>query len=830
MVFVKLLISSYKQAKFSLLMLLLSLVIATTGLSAVLIINNSAKQSYSSSNEFLIPNVSHQIIAKSEDTPITTQDYVFLKRSGVPNLVAIAQQSSYLFKDGQSITPSKIEFTGVDNVSLFPILISLNLGEEEENSQPTNIGLLNGTAIVHQKFANLLGSDLSELTIDGQSNQRLDFLSITTLNEPTLGNDMVMDLQDYFKLFPNASLSRLLLVSKPELKQRDLDLIQQWLPEHLKIESLNNDVNNQELTNSFHLNLVAMALLMFVVCLFIVLNSANLLINSRMGWFKVCRQLGIPRKTIFNVQLIEILTLGFVATLIGIVVSVQLVNFVSPTVQATLEGLSGKEVGFGNTSFISLLVQVFSITAIGCILAIAAPLIKTNQQLSTTKAYLSNIKLGKQALYFSCLTAVLASICALLLITASSLMLLLIASAVLILAGCSAMLASYPLILKRLAAIVPSNMPLLKVSSQQSVLLCGKTKIACCAFFIAATSNIGMNLMVDSFRLATQSWLESRLASDYYLYSDEQINLVDVENKTGVVLTPRIDSKIIYKDQSIQLFSYPTTQQFKDAMVFSDVDNINTTWEKFENGSGVMVNQQFAYSLGYQLGDNIRLPHPSTDTITNFTIVGIIYDYGNPFKQALLPIGLFDTFNGDTSIYAVEASSSQITKLDTYFASIDIDTDDYRLYKVEDLLALSMQTFDQTFLITDGLNVVTLLVASFSLACAMIVLMHDDRPHNMLIRSFGIGRIKTQLLSLYQYLLLCIVGLLFATPFGILLSWVLIYKINLQAFNWTYPLIIDGINILMIYSVSIFVVLCVVILPFIRASKRPIIEDIRWLN
>ena len=79
-----------------------------------------------------------------------------------------------------------------------------------------------------------MGSDLSELTIDGQSNQRLDFLSITTLNEPTLGNDMVMDLQDYFKLFPNASLSRLLLVSKPELKQRDLDLIQQWLPEHLK--------------------------------------------------------------------------------------------------------------------------------------------------------------------------------------------------------------------------------------------------------------------------------------------------------------------------------------------------------------------------------------------------------------------------------------------------------------------------------------------------------------------------------------------------------------------------------------------------------------------
>ena len=124
----------------------------------------------------------------------------------------------------------------------------------------------------------------------------------------------------------------------------------------------------------------------------------------------------------------------------------------------------------------------------------------------------------------------------------------------------------------------------------------------------------------------------------------------------------------------------------------------------------------------------------------------------------------------------------------------------------------------------------TLLVAALSLACAIMVLMNDARPQSMLLRSFGVSAIKTQLLALFQYFLLCLIALVFATPFGILLSWVLIYEINLQAFQWTYPLQISTIKILQIYAVSLSIVLLIIAIPIIKAGKRPLIEDIRWLN
>jgi len=180
-------------------------------------------------------------------------------------------------------------------------------------------------------------------------------------------------------------------------------------------------------------------------------------------------------------------------------------------------------------------------------------------------------------------------------------------------------------------------------------------------------------------------------------------------------------------------------------------------------------------------------------------------------------------------MYALQGAESNIDLLREKMLAAGLDPEE-ELLKTEDLLALSMQAFDGTFIITDGLNVVTLLVAALSLACAIIVLMNDIRPQNMLIRSMGVSALKTQLLALYQYLLLCFVALIFATPFGILLSWILIFDINYQAFSWTYPLIISQMKILQIYAVSLLVVATVIAIPIIRAGRRPLIEDIRWVN
>ena len=851
-------------------MLIASLLIAACGLSTVLIINASAKQSYNSGSTFLIRNVKFQVVPQNVQTTLSKNDYTNLRKLGFSQLIAVAQTSTHIYVEQQAeqqtakkvtqqrVSMRQIDITGIDTIALLPLIKGKGGSASQSNpsamlaaspfSKPVGIvhpallaQLIDKSKLLDfdttaTNFSILIDSNSNNnIEVNTESIQTIKTISLPTLiplEDPNLGNDLVTDIGEFYRLYPNSNLSSLLLVSaKTGLALDELvDRLSDALPSHLKLVSLNEGLQQGELTNSFHMNLLAMALLMFVVCLFIVINAVNLLISARMPWFKVCRQLGFSRRVIFVSQIIEIVLITFVAVCAGIYLSIHLSNIVAPTIQATLEGLYGVEVGFGNTSLSSLFLQVFGISVCGSIAATFAPFSLSNQALHATHTH-SNLATNQakwqRNFWWLCIVFSLLSFA--IFSAATALWLLLAATAILILSGCSLLIANYPRAIDAVYRLIPPAFVMLRISTKQSAALSGKAKIACCAFFIAATSNIGMNLMVDSFRGATVAWLESRLATDYYLYYEGNVDIASLGRDVNVEVFQRFENNLTYNGTALQQHSYPTTQQFKDAMVFYKVDTEDAAWNAFKQTNGVFVNQQFAFEYNLDINDEINVPHPSTQLLTPYVVAGIFYDFGNPHRQILLPLSQFDSLISKSTIYAINTDAQG---LERFKIALDMQGIDYEnsLLNTEELLAISKDTFDRTFIITDGLNIVTLLVAALSLACAIVVLMNDVRPQNMLLRSFGVSAIKTQLLALFQYFLLCLIALIFATPFGILLSWVLIYEINLQAFQWTYPLQINVIKILQIYAVSLSIVLLIIAIPIIKAGKRPLIEDIRWLH
>lgn len=858
-------------------MLIASLLIAACGLSTVLIINASAKQSYNSGSTFLISNVKFQVVPKNAQAILSKSDYAYLRKLGFSQLIAVAQASAHIYAEQQTekqvtrqvtkqrVSTRRIDITGIDTMALMSLMSSGNSDDDLSTSQKESSEIFavnpfsSPVGVVHPTLLAQLNDNINAPNVSKESNnfsipyydenddrdnnsnanaesiktiKTISLPKLVPFKDASLGNDLVTDIGEFYRLYPNSDLSSLLLVSAKTGQALDelVDSLNAALPSHLKLVSLNEGLQQGELTNSFHMNLLAMALLMFVVCLFIVINAVNLLITARMPWFKVCRQLGFSRRVIFISQIIEIVLITFVAACAGIYLSIHLSNIVAPTIQATLEGLYGVEVGFGNTSLLSLFLQVFGISVCGSIAATFAPFSLSNQALHSTNSYgnlAANQAKWQRNFWWLCI--VFSLLAFIIFSAATALWLLLVATAILILSGCSLLLANYPRVIDAVYRVIPPSFVMLRISTKQSAALSGKTKIACCAFFIAATSNIGMNLMVDSFRGATVSWLESRLATDYYLYYEGNVDIASLGRDVNVEVFQRFENNLTYKGAALQQHSYPTTKQFKDAMVFYKIENSDAAWSAFKQTNGVFVNQQFAFEYSLDINDAISVPHPSTQLLTPYVIAGIFYDFGNPYRQILLPLSQFDSLISKSTIYAINTDAKGIER---FKIALDIKGIDYEksLLNTEQLLAISTDTFDRTFIITDGLNIVTLLVAALSLACAIVVLMSDARPQNMLLRSFGVSAIKTQLLALFQYFLLCLIALIFATPFGILLSWVLIYEINLQAFQWTYPLQINAIKILQIYAVSLSIVLLIIAIPIIKASKRPLIEDIRWLN
>ena len=131
-----------------------------------------------------------------------------------------------------------------------------------------------------------------------------------------------------------------------------------------------------------------------------------------------------------------------------------------------------------------------------------------------------------------------------------------------------------------------------------------------------------------------------------------------------------------------------------------------------------------------------------------------------------------------------------------------------------------METFDRTFVVTDALNIATLLVAGLAFAVSVTLLTMDLKPQLAMLRTLGISQrsIKTALTA--QYMLLCAATAAIAVPFGILLAWIFIEYVNRFAFYWVYPLSLNWIVLLKSVAVSLAVVLVVLLLPLGRLNSK----------
>ncbi len=334
----------------------------------------------------------------------------------------------------------------------------------------------------------------------------------------------------------------------------------------------------------------------------------------------------------------------------------------------------------------------------------------------------------------------------------------------------------------------------------------------------------------------------------------------------------------------VSISSYPVHQNGKKALVLEDVINndLNTVWREFTEGKGVFINQQLAFALNAKLGhtldiENIHLrktanssslavntsneafssPQDKTTDPTQgsqssssnsdvfaatpqWKVLGIYPDYGNLNGQILVPLPSFNRndvlirdqlFSGVVAIYPeppIETNVIGDNKQSTYGKDIleqqlKSQLGEHReiaVYTRQALLDTSMQTFDRTFVLTDGLNIATLLVAGVAFAVSLTVLTIGSAAQLSVLRALGVSQLKVKVSLFAQYLLLCFISALLAIPFGVYLAYVFIQQVNRHAFNWVYPLSINAEVILSNVGLSLLIVSLVLLLPLGKLKPK----------
>ncbi|SNR51488.1 ABC transporter permease [Puniceibacterium sediminis] len=540
-----------------------------------------------------------------------------------------------------------------------------------------------------------------------------------------------------------------------------------------------------QLTESFHLNLTAFGLLSFAVGLFIVQSAIGLAFEQRRATFRTLRALGLGLRRLMTLLALELGAIALVSGIVGIALGYGIAAALLPDVAGTLRGLYGAQItgtlGFDPLWALSALgIALLGVTAAGAqaLWRVARmPLLAPAQPRAWAMASGRAIRVQTAA------ALGLLTISAALVIWGGSLMAGFACLAALLI-GAALALPVMLLALLRLArkfARGPLGEWLVADARQQVPAL----SLALMALLLALSANIGVGTMVGSFRTTFTGWLDQRLASELYITAPT----ADEADEIRAYLAPRSDAVL-------PIWSVDITLRGARAQVYGIADHatyrdnwpllqaLPEAWDRLANGTGVLINEQMARRDRLGLGDMLALADGWSEPV-----LGIYSDYGNPQAQLITGTDALAARYPDTPVlrFAVRVAPARVPGL---IADL---TDRFALPEgtlrnQSEVKAAAMNVFDQTFVVTGALNVLTLGVAGFAMLTSLLTLSTLRLPQVAPVWALGVAPRQIALAELARTALLAALTWALSIPVGLALAWVLLAVVNVQAFGWRLPM------------------------------------------
>lgn len=576
-------------------------------------------------------------------------------------------------------------------------------------------------------------------------------------------------------------ISRLLLAPEQPLRQRPLDEIAPGLIRQSPAEQADMGA----LTGSFHLNLTAFGFLSFAVGLFIVHSAIGLAFEQRRPVFRTLRALGLPLRLLVGLLAAEIMGFALIAGLAGIALGYVIAAALLPDVAATLRGLYGASVS-GSLS----LRPEWAVAGLGMALAgagIAAaqslwrlsrmPVLAPAQPRAWSRASARSLAWQTALAGLLALIALGAAVRGEGLVGGFVLLGALLLAAALALPGALAVALALG---ERLSKGVIAQWFWADTRQQLPGL-----SLALMALLLALSANIGVGTMVSSFRLAFTAWLDQRLPSELYVTGrteDEARRLAEWLAPLTEALLPiwKIDAPLLGRPGEVYGVADHRTYPDNWPMIRGDA----SVWPSLARGEGVIVNEQLWRRAALHLGDPVTLPGGATRPL-----IGVYADYGNTKGQAILGIAdLLALYPGiDRRRYAIRTDPANVAALRSAIED-DFGLPADNMISQQEVKQVSLMVFERTFAVTAALNVLTMGVAGFAMFMSLLTLSTMRLPQLAPVWALGLTRGRLARLELLRAMLLALLTMALAVPVGLLLAWVLLSVINVEAFGWRLPM------------------------------------------
>lgn len=786
------LLSHWRRQPFQLVTLIVGLALATALWSGVQAINAEARQSYARAADVLGGGGLSEIRAEAGEIPVAR--FVDLRRSG---WLVSPVVDGWINTDG-----GRVRILGIDPFTLPP---GSSTGREVQKTGLVNFLGREGTIVAAPVTADRLRSTFGER------------IAVADDLAPGLA---LMDIAAAQRLLNRSGYDRLLIADRQPLHRPPLETI---APEiRVRAPAAAQDIGR--LTDSFHLNLSAFGLLSFAVGLFIVNGAVGLAFEQRRPVFRTLRALGVAAPALVALLSVELLIFAVVAGAIGIVLGYLIAAALLPNVAATLRGLYGTPVEGTLTLSPVWWLSGLGISVIGTALASATGLVRVARlaPLAPARPRAWAMATGRAIRRQLGLATVCLGLAAGAYIFGNGLVAGFVLLGGLLLTAAMAL----PSVLATCLAFAER-----RAKGPLAVWFWADTRqqlpglsLALMALLLALAANIGVSTMVESFRLTFTGWLDQRLVSALYVTAETE----EDAPRLRAFLEARSDAVLPIWKVAGEIMGAP-------GEVYGIVENpiypanwpmiraAPDAWSRLADGQGALVNEQLSERENLAPGDSLTLPGGLMPEV-----VGVYSDYGNPLAQVIISNALLTATypQADRRDFGVLADPARVDTLKSALVS-EFGLPEVNMTDQAALKAFSLGIFERTFAVTGVLNVLTLGVAGIAILTSLLTLAAMRLPQLAPVWAMGVTRAQLGRIELLRALVLAALTFVLAVPVGLVLAWVLLSVINLEAFGWRLPMHVFPLEWLRLGLLSLAAAGLASLWPAWRLASRPPADLIR---
>jgi len=778
------LLSHWRRNGLQFFALISGLALATALWSGVQAINAEARASYDAAAATLGEGQFGQLLPRTGNR-IDQATYIALRRSG--------WQVSPVLEGRIDTTQGRVRIVGLD-----PLTAPGNVapvGMQEGTS--LDDFLTRGVLFAATDVADQLENAVSQRIVTDPS--AAPGVALTDIG-------VAQDLLD-----AQGTLSRLILAPEQPMGRPDLagitpDLVLQPA----------QDAGADRLTDSFHLNLTAFGLLSFAVGIFIVHGTISLAFEQRRGMVRTLRALGVPLGRLIGLMIAELVLFALIAGAIGVALGYVIAAVLLPNVAATLQGLYGASVAGTLQLRAEWWLSGMAIAVVGTGLAAAGALWKIAHMplLSSARPRAWAVASGATARRLGAVAGLLFLVGVGIAIRGKGLALGFVLLACMLI-GAALLL---PLVLR--GAVTLADRQARSVvwqwfwaDTRQQV---PGMSLALMALLLATAANVGVTTMVSSFRVTFVDFLDQRLAPELFISAEDAAQSPDLEaflidNAREVLPLLSVETEIAGVPSD--LFGARVGPTYRNNWVF--VAETPEVWDRVARGEAAVVSEQLARRAGLWTGDAVAVA-PGL----SLPIAAVVADYGNPLGQALIDEAVFSDLYPDRVPTRFGVRTDDAAGLREKLVE-RVGLSDAAIIDQARIKAFSLEVFERTFTVTGALNVLTLAVAAFAILMSLLTLASLRVPQLAPAWALGMTRRRLGRLELLRAVVLAFVTTVLAIPLGLLLAWVLLSYVNVEAFGWKLPMYVFPGHYALLTVFALLAAALAALWPALRLARTP---------